>query len=97
MTINPLTTLPYTEGARGKGQGGGMREIMQALPQEERAAFREGLQALSPEARQAFKEESRSIDQTQYTSEEFSALLSDLLSRYQQTPTSPTTLLDYYA
>lgn len=80
----------------GNGKNNGMKDIMQSLPQEERAAFREQLSSLSPEERQSFKTEASTIDKTSLSSEEFSKTISNLLASYQNNQITTDNLVDIY-
>lgn len=98
MQVNASQNMYQMHGTNGNGNGGGngMRDIMQSLPQEERAAFREQLSTLSAEDRQSFKTEASAIDKTSLSSEEFLKSINDLLSSYQETQATSSTLVDIY-
>ena len=82
----------------GGGQGGGqMKEIMQSLPQDQRASFREELSLLSPQDRQSLKAEMAAIDTAALSSEDLSQTLADLLANYKKPEATSENILDLYA
>lgn len=81
----------------GSGGNNQMKDIIQSLPQEERAAFREKLSSLSSQDRQSFKTDMTSIDTASLSSQDLSKALFDLLATYKKPQTTTNNLVDIYA
>jgi peptidyl-tRNA hydrolase len=79
----------------GGGQGG-MKDIMQSLPQEERAAIKEGLSAMTQQERVAAIEEMKSVDATALSSEDYTKGLLDILDKTNK-QTAPSNNFSVYA
>lgn len=71
----------------GGGQGG-MREMMQKLPEEERNAIKEQLSAMTQEERVAAVEEMKSVDAATLSSQDYMQALLDILNKTNEQTTS---------
>lgn len=80
----------------GGGQQGGMRDIMQNLPEEERSAIKEQLGAMTQEERVAAVEEMKSVDATTLSSQDYTQALLDILNKTNK-QTAPSEGLSVYA
>ena len=79
----------------GGGQGG-MRDIMQNLPEEERSAIKEQLSAMTQEERAAAVEEMKSVDATTLSSQDYTQALLDILNKTNK-QTAPSNSFSVYA
>ena len=79
----------------GGGQGG-MRDIMQSLPEEERASIKEQLGAMTQEEKKAAIEEMKSVDATALSSEDYTKALLDILDK-KNDETAPSEGFSVYA
>ncbi|MFA6144638.1 MAG: hypothetical protein WCW84_03270 [Sulfurimonas sp.] len=91
------TQMRKMDGSEG-GQGGGMKETMQALSPEDRTAVREQMASLSPTDRTTMKDQMSQLDTTSLTSEDLGKTLMSMLTALQEPATTATqTTLDTYA
>ncbi len=79
----------------GGGQGG-MRDIMQNLPEEERATIKEQLSAMTQEEKMAAVEEMKSVDATTLSSQDYTQALLDILNKPNK-QTAPSEGFSVYA
>ncbi|MBS4068553.1 hypothetical protein [Sulfurimonas sp.] len=86
MQINSNCSMQQTQMRKmdgsGGGQGqGGMRDIMQSLPAEERNGMIEQLSLMSKEERMATVSQMKEVDATTLSSEEYTKTLLDILNK----------------
>jgi hypothetical protein len=96
MQIDPSQQIQMRK-MDGSGGSGGMRDIMQSLPQDERSAFREKLSSLSSEDRQSFKADMAAMDKASLASQDLSKALFDLLATYEKPQATTSSLVNVYA
>lgn len=82
----------------GGGQGGGIKETMQALSPEDRTAVREQMASLSQTDRKTMKDQMSQIDITSLSSEDLGKTIMSMLTSLQEPATTTAeTTIDIYA
>ncbi len=102
MQVNSSGQMQQTQMRKmdgsGGGQGGGMKETMQALSPEDRTAVREQMASLSPTDRTTMKDQMSKVDTTSLSSEDLGKTLMSMLTSLQEPATTAAeTTIDMYA
>ncbi len=75
----------------GKGQGNGMRDIMQSLSPEDRTALRDKMSSLSQTDRQSMISQMKEVDKTSMGSDEYAQTLLSMLDQSKTTQSATDT------
>lgn len=84
MQVNSNCSMQQTQMRKMDGSGGtqgGMRDIMQSLPVEERNSMIEQLSQMSKEERMATVSQMKEVDATALSSEDYTKALLDILNK----------------
>ncbi len=78
----------------GGGQGGGMKDVMQQLPEADRNAIKEQMQSLSPSDKVAAKDQINQIDSSTMTLDDYTQSIMNILN---PTDITSTDAVEVYA
>jgi peptidyl-tRNA hydrolase len=84
MQVNSNCSMQQTQMRKMDGSGGGqggMRDIMQSLSTEDRAALKEQMSSLSQSDRMAAVTQMKEVDATALSSEDYTKALLDILNK----------------
>ena len=103
MDVNATGSMEQTQMRKmdgsggGKGQGGGMQEIMQSLSTEDQDTMKTQMSSMSMEDKMAKMSEMKAVDSTSLTNEEYAQMLLDILADEDATKEEGTNVLSVYA
>ena len=95
MEQTQLRKMDGTGGGQGKG-GGGMKDIIQSLPQEDQDALKATMSEMSMEDRMAMVSQMKEVDQASMSTEDYVQSLLDILDT-QNTEEAETDGFSVYA
>ena len=79
-----MRKMDGTGGGHSKGGNGGMRDIMQSLPQEDKMALQEQMKGMSSEDRKAAIESMKQVDSTPLSGADYTQALLDAIGTTTQ-------------
>jgi len=103
MNVNSAGSMQYMQMGKmdgtGQGKGGSMRDIVDQLPESEKAAFREKMQSMSNSERKDAIAQMKEIDRSSMSAEETTASLLSVLfpEKYKSNTSLSESALDIYA